>query len=153
MMQAMTAAAIQGFDYQRDGSLAQLGPRKLSTVHPAKDGHVTGVVLWNQLKEMGPWMKEAGAIDDEWLAKEDWEDNAPSGPWNAYTNTIAPRFLIATLLAAIDRHRRTGEGQYIDLSQMEAAIHFGEHSFELLTESFGLSTEQVADLMANQVIE
>ena len=53
-----------------------------------------------------------------------WPDRAPVGPWNAYTDTIAPRFLTATLLAALDHRRRTGEGQHIDLGQMEAALHF-----------------------------
>jgi benzylsuccinate CoA-transferase BbsF subunit len=53
-----------------------------------------------------------------------WPDRAPAGPWNAYTDTIAPRFLTTTLLAALDHKRRTGEGQHIDLSQMEAALHF-----------------------------
>jgi crotonobetainyl-CoA:carnitine CoA-transferase CaiB-like acyl-CoA transferase len=53
-----------------------------------------------------------------------WPDMAPSGPWNAYTDTIAPRFLVTTLLAALDHKRRTGEGQHIDLGQMEAALHF-----------------------------
>ena len=51
-------------------------------------------------------------------------DRAPVGPWNAYTDTVAPRFLTTTLLAALDHRRRTGEGQYIDLGQMEAALHF-----------------------------
>jgi crotonobetainyl-CoA:carnitine CoA-transferase CaiB-like acyl-CoA transferase len=53
-----------------------------------------------------------------------WPDRAPVGPWNAYTDTIAPRFLTTTLLAALDHKRRTGEGQHIDLGQMEAALHF-----------------------------
>jgi crotonobetainyl-CoA:carnitine CoA-transferase CaiB-like acyl-CoA transferase len=53
-----------------------------------------------------------------------YPDRPPVGPWNAYTDTIAPRFLATTLLAAIDHRRRTGEGQYIDLAQMEAALHF-----------------------------
>ena len=74
MLQAMTAAAIQGFDYQRDGSLAQIGPRKIPIVHPAKDGHVAGPVISQQLGKMVPWMKESGAIDDAWLAREQWED-------------------------------------------------------------------------------
>ena len=74
MLQAMTAAAIQGFDYERNGSLAQLGHRQVPIVHPAKDGHVAGPVLWRQLGKMVPWMKEEGAIDDAWLAREQWED-------------------------------------------------------------------------------
>jgi len=53
-----------------------------------------------------------------------YPDRAPAGPWNAYTDTIAPRFLVTTLLAALDHRRRTGEGQHIDLGQMEAALHF-----------------------------
>jgi crotonobetainyl-CoA:carnitine CoA-transferase CaiB-like acyl-CoA transferase len=52
-----------------------------------------------------------------------WPDRPPSGPWNAYTDTIAPRFLATTLLAALDRHRREGRGAYIDLAQMEASLH------------------------------
>jgi crotonobetainyl-CoA:carnitine CoA-transferase CaiB-like acyl-CoA transferase len=51
-----------------------------------------------------------------------WPDRAPVGPWNAYTDTIAPRFLTATLLAALDHRRRTGEGQHIDVAQLEAAL-------------------------------
>ena len=74
MLQAMTAAAIQGFDYERNGSLAQLGPRKIPIVHPAKDGHVAGPVIWQQLQKMVPWMKESGAMDDAWLAREQWEE-------------------------------------------------------------------------------
>ena len=53
-----------------------------------------------------------------------WPDRAPVGPWNAYTDTIAPRFLTATLIAALDHRRRTGEGQHIDVGQLEAALHF-----------------------------
>jgi benzylsuccinate CoA-transferase BbsF subunit len=42
----------------------------------------------------------------------------------AYTDTIAPRFLAATVMAALDHRRRTGEGQHIDASQLEMALHF-----------------------------
>lgn len=53
-----------------------------------------------------------------------WPDLPPASPWVAYTDTIAPRFLISTLLAAIDHKRRTGEGQKIDAAQFEMALHF-----------------------------
>jgi crotonobetainyl-CoA:carnitine CoA-transferase CaiB-like acyl-CoA transferase len=53
-----------------------------------------------------------------------WNDRAPAGPFNAYTDTIAPRFLAATLMAALDHRRRTGEGQFIDQAQMESSLHF-----------------------------
>ncbi|MCY3795571.1 MAG: CoA transferase, partial [Gammaproteobacteria bacterium] len=51
MLQGMTAAAIQGYDYERDGSLAQIGRRRIPIVHPAKDGHVAGPVIWQQLEK------------------------------------------------------------------------------------------------------
>ena len=53
-----------------------------------------------------------------------WDDRPPAGPFNAYTDTIAPRFLATTLLAALDHRRRTGEGQFIDQAQMESSLHF-----------------------------
>ena len=53
-----------------------------------------------------------------------WPDEGPCGPWTAYTDTIAPRFVSTILAAALDRKRRTGEGCFIDLAQLEAALHF-----------------------------
>jgi benzylsuccinate CoA-transferase BbsF subunit len=52
-----------------------------------------------------------------------WADRAPSAPYGAYTDYIAPRFSVAALLSAIDHRRRTGQGQYIDLAQSECSIH------------------------------
>jgi crotonobetainyl-CoA:carnitine CoA-transferase CaiB-like acyl-CoA transferase len=53
-----------------------------------------------------------------------WNDRPPAGPFNAYTDTVAPRFLATTLMAALDHRNRTGEGQFIDQAQMESALHF-----------------------------
>ncbi len=53
-----------------------------------------------------------------------WPDREPNGPWIAYTDTVAPRFISALLAAALDRRRRTGEGAYFDVAQLETALHF-----------------------------
>lgn len=53
-----------------------------------------------------------------------WPDRAPNGPWVAYTDTIAPRFISILLAAALDHRRRTGEGCYMDVAQIETALHF-----------------------------
>ncbi len=53
-----------------------------------------------------------------------WPDAPPDGPWFAYTDTIAPRVLASTLMAALDHRRRTGQGQYIDACQLEMSLHF-----------------------------
>jgi benzylsuccinate CoA-transferase BbsF subunit len=52
-----------------------------------------------------------------------WPDRPPSGPYSAYTDYVSPRITAAVLLAALDHQARTGEGQYIDLSQAEASLH------------------------------
>ena len=52
-----------------------------------------------------------------------WPDRAPTGPFSAYTDYTAPRFALPALLAALDHRRRTGEGQHLDFSQLEASLH------------------------------
>jgi len=53
-----------------------------------------------------------------------WMDRGPVQPYAAYTDVIAPYFGAAALVAALDYRRATGNGQYLDLSQYEASIHF-----------------------------
>ena len=53
-----------------------------------------------------------------------WPDRGAAGPYMAYTDYTSPRFTAAALLAALDHRRRTGEGQYLDFSQAEAATHY-----------------------------
>ena len=53
-----------------------------------------------------------------------WPDRAPAGVFGAYTDYVAPRYTAIAILAALDHRRRTGQGQYIDQSQAECAIHF-----------------------------
>lgn len=55
-----------------------------------------------------------------------WPDRPPFGPWGAYTDFIAPRYAVAALAAALFHRARTGRGQHVDVSQVEAAIHFIE---------------------------
>jgi len=53
-----------------------------------------------------------------------WPDRPPVGPFGPWTDEVAPRFIVATVLAAVHRRRETGEGCYIDLSQAEAGMQF-----------------------------
>ena len=52
-----------------------------------------------------------------------WPDREPAalGP---YTDFLAPHFNVLAILAALDYRRRTGKGQYIDMSQYENGAHF-----------------------------
>ncbi|MFC1896385.1 CaiB/BaiF CoA transferase family protein, partial [Thermodesulfobacteriota bacterium] len=53
-----------------------------------------------------------------------WPDREAAGPYGAYTDFIALHYSEAVVLAAMDYRRRTGKGTYIDLSQIEAGLHF-----------------------------
>ena len=53
-----------------------------------------------------------------------WPDRAPAGPFGAYTDYTSTHLVLAALLAALDHRRRTGEGQYVDVAQAEAALHY-----------------------------
>ena len=50
-----------------------------------------------------------------------WPDRPPVGTGVAYTDWVATHVGIIGILAALDHRRRTGKGQYIDLSQFEAS--------------------------------
>ena len=51
-------------------------------------------------------------------------DRSPAGPYLATPITARPASPWSASLAALDHRRRTGQGQHLDFSQMEAAIHF-----------------------------
>ena len=67
-----------------------------------------------------------GAAISGFQALTSWPDRAPIGPSGPYTDVITPRFAVPILAAAILERSRSGLGQHIDLSQIEAAIHFLE---------------------------
>ncbi len=51
-----------------------------------------------------------------------WPDRPPSIPGVAYTDWTAAFFGLVALLAALDYRRRTGQGQYIDVSNLEVGV-------------------------------
>ena len=53
-----------------------------------------------------------------------WPDREPAGPFGPWTDAVTPRFIVASILAALHRRSRTGAGSYIDVAQAEAGIQF-----------------------------
>ncbi len=52
-----------------------------------------------------------------------WPDRAPLGPFGTVTDSLSPRFAATAIVAALLRRSRTGEGAYIDLSQVETGVY------------------------------
>lgn len=53
-----------------------------------------------------------------------WPDRDVAQPFGALTDYISGHLATAALLAALDQRRRTGEGVYIDVSQVECSLQF-----------------------------
>ncbi len=51
-----------------------------------------------------------------------WPDLEPLGPYGTITDSLSPRFVALLLASALLHKRRTGHGQYIDLSQVEGGV-------------------------------
>ncbi len=108
------------------GAMAKwgLGPDDLHAIKPD-----LVVFQSNLMGDTGPMAQYAGfgtmaAAIAGFYPITGWPDRMPAGPFTAFTDYISPKLSAAVLLAAIDHRRRTGEGAYIDYSQLEGALHF-----------------------------
>lgn len=53
-----------------------------------------------------------------------WPDSDPTMVFPAYSDFIAPWYLVVAVVGALLRRRKTGEGMYIEQSQFEAGLTF-----------------------------
>ncbi|MDQ0382773.1 CaiB/BaiF CoA-transferase family protein [Amycolatopsis thermophila] len=79
--------------------------------------------------QTGPWSSLAGygnigASLSGYQSIVGWPDRPPFGPYGPYTDYVGPRFSLVALLAALRRRDATGEGCYLDVSQVEAGVWF-----------------------------
>jgi benzylsuccinate CoA-transferase BbsF subunit len=51
-----------------------------------------------------------------------WPDREPVGPFGTITDSLSPRFAALLLATALLNRQRTGQGQHIDLAQVEGGI-------------------------------
>jgi crotonobetainyl-CoA:carnitine CoA-transferase CaiB-like acyl-CoA transferase len=101
-----------------------LGFEELRRVNP-------GLVMISSclMGQTGPWRSLTGfgnlaATVTGFQQLASWPGHPPSGPFGAYTDFVAVRYNALAILAALEHRASTGEGQYIDHSQAEAALHF-----------------------------
>jgi crotonobetainyl-CoA:carnitine CoA-transferase CaiB-like acyl-CoA transferase len=52
-----------------------------------------------------------------------WPDLPPNGPFGTITDSLSPRLAAVLVAAALWRRAETGQGQYVDLSQVETGVY------------------------------
>jgi len=88
------------------------------------------VMLYTCMRgQTGPERKHTGfgihgAALGGFIGVTGWKDRKPNMPWGAYTDFISPRYSLSALCAALHYRDVTGVGQVIDVSQIEASIHY-----------------------------
>jgi len=51
-----------------------------------------------------------------------WPDRAPTPVAVAFADALSSRYVAIAIMAALEYHRRTGHGQYLEVSQLEASL-------------------------------
>jgi crotonobetainyl-CoA:carnitine CoA-transferase CaiB-like acyl-CoA transferase len=79
--------------------------------------------------QTGPWSPYAGygnlaAAVSGFHALTGYPGAAPTGCFGPYTDFTSVRFNALAILGALRHRAATGEGQYVDMGQAEAALHF-----------------------------
>ena len=115
LCESYSPRAMRGWGLHYD-ALKEINPAlvMLSTCLMGQDGPLASFAGYGNL----------GAAMSGFYGLAGWPDRPPSGPFGAYTDYTSTHLMAATVLAALDHQRRTGDGQHIDMSQAEAAIHF-----------------------------
>lgn len=75
----------------------------------------------------GPWAKHPGyGAQGAALAgiqhMTGWPDRPPATPKGAYSDSVSPRYALAALMAALIHREKTGQGQHVELAQIEATV-------------------------------
>ena len=99
-----------------DDLIAEMNPNAIVV-------HTSLLASGGPLSRMGGFGYHAAAIAG-FYPVVGWPDLPPDGPYLAYTDTISPRIITATVLAALDRRRRTAKGCVIEAAQLECGLQF-----------------------------
>ena len=107
------------------GTMARFGLDYESLKAERPDLVMISMPLFGQTGPWGPYMGFGHVLQAAagFNHLTGWPDGAPLGTGTAYTDFLVPHIGAIGLIAALDYRRRTGVGQYIDFSQLEAAVH------------------------------
>ena len=72
MLHARLAHPIQGSDFNRGGSILQLGTLSVPLVYECADGYLVMIPSGATMTKMVHWLVADGIVPEEWIAGEDW---------------------------------------------------------------------------------
>jgi len=72
MLHARLAHSIQGSDFNRGGSILQLGSLSVPLVYECVDGYIVMIPSGATMTKMVHWMVADGIVPEEWIDLEDW---------------------------------------------------------------------------------
>jgi crotonobetainyl-CoA:carnitine CoA-transferase CaiB-like acyl-CoA transferase len=106
------------------GAMAKWGLDWASLSQERPDLVMASGCLWGNTgpERSYPGFGGQGAALSGWTHLTGWPDRAPVGPAGTITDSLAPRWVAAGLAAALLHRERTGEGTWVDVSQVEAAV-------------------------------
>ncbi len=81
---------------------------------------------YSDFKGYGPTIASAAGVLSMWAQPEDDCGCAGSFP---YPDNVVSRQAALLVLAALDKKRRTGQGEYVDISQVEVAASFAGEAY------------------------
>jgi len=127
ILEELIAWADVFFNNQRPGAMKRLGLsyeriRKINPSIIAMD--ISNYGQTGPYSEAGGWGNMTMAMGGHTFLTRD-RDMVPTAPgWLATADVIGPMNALVAVLAALDYRRRTGNGMYLDVSQLEALVHF-----------------------------
>jgi benzylsuccinate CoA-transferase BbsF subunit len=88
------------------------------------------------LSAMRGYGNSAAALSGQ-AALSGWDGAPPHMPPFAYGDVVAPLFAVLGTLAALEHRRKTGQGQHIDISQVEPLMHAMSGAYALASATPG----------------
>ncbi len=115
MLHARVAHAVQGFDFNRGGSLLQVGTLTIPVVYESADGYIVMIPSGATMTKMVHWLVEDGIVPEEWIEGEDW----PIYERNLLQH-VEVRYQLDEVIDAVSRYfRRRTKSELLELGLRE----------------------------------
>ena len=115
MLHARLAHPIQGSNFNRGGSVLQLGTLSVPVVYECADGHIVALPSGATMVKMVHWLVADGVVPEEWIEGEDW----PIYERNLFQEN-AVRYPMEEVVDAVSRYiKRRTKAELLELGLRE----------------------------------